>query len=127
MPEAYDEFVRIGNQLEAHYRDVQDLEFTIERGRLYMLQTRIAKRTAAAAVKIAVQMVNEGVITKQEAVERIEPAQVDQLLRATFDQGALKGATKIVNGPQRVARAPPSAAPCSTPTPPSSGSSAASR
>ncbi|HEY3164499.1 MAG TPA: pyruvate, phosphate dikinase, partial [Candidatus Limnocylindrales bacterium] len=98
MPEAYDEFVRIGNQLEAHYRDVQDLEFTIEKGRLYMLQTRIAKRTAAAAVKIAVQMVDEGVITKREAVERIEPAQVDQLLRATFDQGALKGATKIVNG-----------------------------
>src|SRR5690349_22682648 len=98
MPEAYDEFVRIGNQLEAHYRDVQDLEFTIEKGRLYMLQTRIAKRTAAAAVKIAVQMVNEGVISKQEAVERIEPAQVDQLLRATFDQGAIKGATKIVNG-----------------------------
>jgi pyruvate, orthophosphate dikinase len=98
MPEAYDEFVRIGNQLEAHYRDVQDLEFTIEKGRLYMLQTRIAKRTAAAAVKIAVQMVNEGVITKREAVERIEPAQVDQLLRATFDQDALRGATKIVNG-----------------------------
>jgi pyruvate,orthophosphate dikinase len=98
MPEAYDEFVRIGNQLEAHYRDVQDLEFTIEKGRLYMLQTRIAKRTAAAAVKIAVQMVDEGVITKREAVERIEPAQVDQLLRATFDQSAIKGATKIVNG-----------------------------
>jgi pyruvate,orthophosphate dikinase len=98
MPEAYDEFVRIGNQLETHYRDVQDLEFTIEKGRLYMLQTRIAKRTAAAAVKIAVQMVDEGVITKREAVERIEPAQVDQLLRATFDQSAIKGATKIVNG-----------------------------
>jgi pyruvate,orthophosphate dikinase len=98
MPEAYDEFVRIGNQLEAHYRDVQDLEFTIEKGRLYMLQTRVAKRTAEAAVKIAVQMVNEGVITKREAVERIEPAQVDQLLRATFDRDALKGATKIVNG-----------------------------
>jgi pyruvate,orthophosphate dikinase len=98
MPEAYDEFVRIGNQLESHYRDVQDLEFTIEKGRLYMLQTRIAKRTAAAAVKIAVQMVNEGVITRREAVERIEPAQVDQLLRATFDQKALRGATKIVNG-----------------------------
>src|SRR4051794_14035167 len=98
MPEAYDEFVRIGNQLEAHYRDVQDLEFTIEKGRLYMLQTRIAKRTAEAAVKIAVQMVDEGVITKREAVERIEPAQVDQLLRATFDRDALKGATKIVNG-----------------------------
>ena len=64
MPEAYEEFVRIGHQLEAHYRDVQDLEFTIERGKLYMLQTRIAKRTAAAAVKIAVHMVEEGVITK---------------------------------------------------------------
>jgi pyruvate,orthophosphate dikinase len=98
MPEAYDEFVRIGNQLEAHYRDVQDLEFTIEKGRLYMLQTRVAKRTAAAAVKIAVQMVNEGVITRREAVERIEPSQVDQLLRATFDPAALRGATKIVNG-----------------------------
>jgi pyruvate,orthophosphate dikinase len=98
MPEAYDEFVRIGNQLEAHYRDVQDLEFTIERGKLYMLQTRIAKRTAAAAVKIAVQMVNEGVISKQEAVERIEPAQVDQLLRAQFDQKALKSAPKVAKG-----------------------------
>jgi pyruvate, orthophosphate dikinase len=98
MPEAYDEFVRIGNQLEKHYRDVQDLEFTIERGKLYMLQTRIAKRTADAAVKIAVQMVNEGVITKREAVERIEPGQVDQLLRATFDRNALKSAKKIVNG-----------------------------
>ena len=65
MPEAYDEFVRIGQQLEAHYRNVQDLEFTIERGRLYMLQTRDAKRTAAAAVKIAVDMVNEGVISKR--------------------------------------------------------------
>src|SRR5215217_2452380 len=98
MPEAYEEFLRIGNQLEAHYRDVQDLEFTIEKGRLYMLQTRIAKRTAAAAVKIAVQMVDEGVITKREAVARIEPGQVDQLLRATFDRNALKDARKVVNG-----------------------------
>ncbi len=98
MPEAYEEFVRIGNQLEAHYRDVQDLEFTIEQGRLYMLQTRIAKRTAAAAVKIAVQMVDEGVITEREAVERIEPAQVDQLLRAQFDPNARKGATKVAKG-----------------------------
>ena len=89
MPESYDEFVRIGQLLERHYRDVQDLEFTIERGRLYMLQTRIAKRTAEAAVKIAVQMVDEGLITKQEAVERIEPAQVDQLLRRQFDRSAL--------------------------------------
>jgi pyruvate,orthophosphate dikinase len=98
MPAAYDEFVRIGNQLEAHYRDVQDLEFTIERGKLYMLQTRIAKRTAAAAVKIAVQMVNEGVISEREAVERIEPAQVDQLLRAQFDPNARKGAAKVAKG-----------------------------
>src|SRR5207344_911980 len=76
----------------------QDLEFTIERGRLYMLQTRDAKRTAAAAVKIAVDMVAEGTISKEEAVGRIEPAQVDQLLRDTFDPAALKGAKKIVNG-----------------------------
>jgi pyruvate, orthophosphate dikinase len=98
MPEAYQEFVKIGQQLETHYRDVQDLEFTIERGRLYMLQTRIAKRTAAAAVKIAVQMVEEGVITKQEAVERIEPAQVDQLLRDQFDPIARKVAKRIAKG-----------------------------
>ncbi len=98
MPEAYDEFVRIGNQLEAHYKDVQDLEFTIERGRLYMLQTRIAKRTAEAAVKIAVQMVDEGVISRREAVERIEPGQVDQLLRRQFDRNALQSSTEIVKG-----------------------------
>ncbi len=98
MPEAYEEFVRIGNQLEAHYRDVQDLEFTIERGKLYMLQTRIAKRTAAAAVKIAVQMVHEGVISERDAVERIEPAQVDQLLRAQFDPIARKVAKQIAKG-----------------------------
>jgi pyruvate,orthophosphate dikinase len=98
MPAVYDEFKRIGTQLENHYRDVQDLEFTIEKGRLFMLQTRAAKRTAAAAVKIAVDMVDEGTISKEEAVARIEPAHVDQLLRATFDDKALKGATKIVNG-----------------------------
>ena len=98
MPEVYGEFLRIGQELERHYRDVQDLEFTIERGRLYMLQTRSAKRTAAAAVRIAVDLVEEGLISKEEAVARIEPAHVDQLLRATFDQAALKGATKIVNG-----------------------------
>src|SRR5262245_4707439 len=98
MPAVYDEFKRIGKQLEGHYRDVQDLEFTIEKGRLYMLQTRAAKRTAAAAVKIAVDMVDEGTITPAEAVARIEPGHVDQLLRATFDQNALKGATKVVSG-----------------------------
>ncbi len=98
MPEVYAEFQRIGQQLESHYRDVQDLEFTIERGRLYMLQTRSAKRTAAAAVRIAADMVDEGVISKEEAIARIEPGHVDQLLRDTFDPGALKQATKIVNG-----------------------------
>jgi pyruvate, orthophosphate dikinase len=98
LPEAFAEFQRIGKRLESHYRDVQDLEFTIEKGRLYMLQTRSAKRTAAAAVRIAVDMVNDGTISKEEAVGRIEPAHVEQLLRATFDPAALKGATKIVNG-----------------------------
>jgi pyruvate,orthophosphate dikinase len=98
MPAAYDEFLKIGQQLEKHYRDVQDLEFTIERGKLYMLQTRIAKRTAAAAVKIAVQMVQEGLITEAEAVARIEPAQVDQLLRDQFDPKARKAAKRIAKG-----------------------------
>ncbi len=98
MPDAYREFREIGEKLERHYRNVQDLEFTIERGRLYMLQTRDAKRTAAAAVKIAVDMVGEGLISEAEAVARIEPAQVDQLLRATFDPKALKTAKRIVKG-----------------------------
>jgi pyruvate, orthophosphate dikinase len=98
MPGVYDEFNRIGRQLERHYRNVQDLEFTIERGRLYMLQTRDAKRTAAAAVRIATEMVDEGLISTEEAVGRIEPAQVDQLLRATFDPAALRSARRIVKG-----------------------------
>jgi pyruvate,orthophosphate dikinase len=98
MPAVYAEFKRIGQELERHYRDVQDLEFTIERGKLYMLQTRSAKRTAAAAVKIAIDMVNEGVITKQEAVGRIEPAQVDQLLRAQFEPKARQAAERIAKG-----------------------------
>jgi len=97
-PEVYADFVEIGQRLEKHYRDVQDLEFTIEKGRLYMLQTRSAKRTAAAAVRIAVDMVKDGTLSREEAVGRIEPGHVDQLLRATFDPAALKGATKIVNG-----------------------------
>ena len=98
MPEVYAEFQRIGQQLEAHYRDVQDLEFTIERGRLYMLQTRSAKRTAAAAVRIAADMVDEGTITKEEAIARIEPAHVDQLLRDQFDGAALDRAPRIAKG-----------------------------
>ncbi len=98
LPQAYREFQEIAQRLERHYRDVQDLEFTIERGRLFMLQTRTAKRTAAAAVKIAVDMVAEGIITEAEAVERIEPAQVDQLLRAQFDPKARRAAPRIAKG-----------------------------
>jgi pyruvate,orthophosphate dikinase len=98
MPEAYAQFQRIADQLERHYRNVQDLEFTIERGRLYMLQTRDAKRTAAAAVKIAVDMVAEGVISEREAVSRIEPAQVDQLLRDQFDPSARHDARRVAKG-----------------------------
>jgi pyruvate, orthophosphate dikinase len=98
MPDAYAEFQRIAQRLEQHYRDVQDLEFTIERGKLYMLQTRSAKRTAAAAVKIAVDMVADGVISEAEAVARIEPTQVDQLLRDQFDPGARRTATRIAKG-----------------------------
>ena len=98
MPEVYAEFQRIGQQLEKHYRDVQDLEFTIERGRLYMLQTRSAKRTAAAAVRIAADMVDEGTISREEAIARIEPAHVDQLLRDQFDPAGLKAAKRIAKG-----------------------------
>jgi len=86
LPAAYAEFEKIAKRLEKHYRDAQDLEFTIERGKLYMLQTRSAKRTAAAAIKIATDMVKEGLITKDEAIQRVEPAQVEQLLLPRFDQ-----------------------------------------
>jgi pyruvate,orthophosphate dikinase len=89
LPQAYRQFVEIAQRLERHYRDVQDLEFTIERGKLYMLQTRSAKRTARAAVKIAVDMVREGVIDKKEALRRVEPVHVDQLLLPRFDEKAL--------------------------------------
>jgi pyruvate, orthophosphate dikinase len=92
MPGVAEQFQQIAQRLEQHYRDVQDLEFTIERGRLYMLQTRSAKRTAAAAVKIAVDMVREGVITKEEAIQRVEPGQVVQLLLPRFDEDDIKRA-----------------------------------
>ena len=98
LPQAYEEFLRIGEQLERHYRDVQDLEFTIERGRLWMLQTRSAKRTAAAAVKIAVDMEEEGLISREEAVNRVEPSQVDQLLRPQFELEARGAAATIASG-----------------------------
>ena len=88
MPTVYREFEAIADRLEQHYRDTQDLEFTIERGTLYMLQTRSAKRTAAAAVKIAVDMAQEGLISKEEAVQRVEPDQIYQLLLPHFDGDA---------------------------------------
>jgi pyruvate,orthophosphate dikinase len=98
MPSVYAEFLAIGQKLERHYRDMQDLEFTIERGRLYMLQTRSGKRTALAAVKIAADMVDEGIISKEEALARIEPAHVDQLLRDQYDPKARTSATRIAKG-----------------------------
>jgi pyruvate,orthophosphate dikinase len=88
MPESYKQFQEIANRLERHYKDVQDLEFTIERGKLYMLQTRSGKRTGVAAVKIAVDMVNEGLIDKATAVKRVEPSALDQLLHPMIDPKA---------------------------------------
>ena len=94
LPKVYAQFDRIAKRLEKHYRDAQDLEFTIERGKLYMLQTRSAKRTARAAVKIATDMVREGLITKDEALRRVDPAQVEQLLLPRFDEKAVEKARR---------------------------------
>jgi pyruvate,orthophosphate dikinase len=88
MPQAYAELVRIYRALEKHYRDMQDLEFTVEKGRLWMLQTRAGKRTAKAALRIAVELANEKVITRDEAVTRVDPAALDQLLHPTLDPKA---------------------------------------
>ncbi|MCV3766454.1 pyruvate, phosphate dikinase [Rhizobium sp. TRM95796] len=88
MPEAYRDFVSVCHRLEAHYRDMLDLEFTIERGKLWMLQVRSGKRTAKAALKIAVDMVEEGLISAEDAVDRIDPASLDQLLHPTIDPAA---------------------------------------
>ncbi len=94
MPKMYQEFAEICDKLEAHYREMQDVEFTIEQGKLWMLQTRDGKRTARAALKIAVDMVEEGLITKEEAVLRIKPEQVDTLLHPQFDPNERKAAKK---------------------------------
>ena len=96
--EAYQDFVMYATMLEKHYKDMQDMEFTIENGKLYFLQTRNGKRTATAALQIAVDMVNEGMITEKEAVLRVEPNQLDQLLHPNFDQEKLKAATPIAKG-----------------------------
>lgn len=90
MPDAFQSFVTISDSLEKHYRDMQDLEFTIERGKLWMLQTRSGKRTAKAALKIAVEMAQDRLITKEEAVARIDPASLDQLLHPTIDPKAAR-------------------------------------
>jgi pyruvate,orthophosphate dikinase len=96
-PKVYDEFRKIARKLEKHYRDMQDLEFTIERGKLWMLQTRAGKRTARAAVRIAVEMVREGLITKAEAIQRVEPNHVVQLLMPQFDAAAKADAAQRGN------------------------------
>src|SRR5438874_5027261 len=88
MPEAFKELTRIYTQLEKHYRDMQDMEFTVEQGKLWMLQTRSGKRTAKAALRIAVELANEGLISKKDAVSRIDPASLDQLLHPTIDPSA---------------------------------------
>lgn len=98
FPEVYKEFMRISELLEKHYTDMQDMEFTVERNKLFMLQTRNGKRTAAAAVKIAVDMEQEGLIDKKTAVTRLEPAQIDQLLHPKFDEAGLKKAEPITKG-----------------------------
>ncbi len=97
MPEAYKEFMRIATLLENHYRDMQDMEFTIEDTKLYFLQTRNGKRTAPAALQIACDLVDEGKITKEEAIKRIEAKSLDQLLHPTFDTAALKAAKPVGN------------------------------
>lgn len=98
MPEAYEQFVNITSTLEAHYKDMQDIEFTIENERLYILQTRNGKRTAKAAINVAVDLVESGIITEEEAIMRIEPNQLDQLLHPNFEPAALKEAKVIAKG-----------------------------
>ena len=98
MPSVYEEFVKNANLLETYYKDMQDMEFTIENGKLFMLQTRNGKRTGAAAIKIAVDLVNEGLITKEEAVMMVDPRSLDQLLHPMFDASELKNAVSIFSG-----------------------------
>ena len=97
FPEAYDEFVKVCNILEDHYRDMQDMEFTVEHGKLYMLQCRNGKRTAPAALKIACDLVDEGMISEQQAVAMIDPRNLDTLLHPQFDPAALKKATPVAS------------------------------
>ena len=116
MPPVYSQLREITTNLEKHYRDVQDFEFTVQDGKLYMLQTRNGKRTGPAAVRIAVDMVNEKLISKEEAVLRVDPQQLDQLLPEVLDPAA-KAAARVRACRHRLA--PPWAAWCSPPMKPS--------
>ncbi len=98
MPEIYKQFIEAAHTLEQHYKDMQDIEFTIEEGKLYFLQTRNGKRTADAALRVAVELVEEGYITKKEAVMRVDPRSLDQLLHPKFDPNELKNSTPIAKG-----------------------------
>ena len=122
----YEQFAAIADRLEKHYKDMQDMEFTIENGKLYMLQTRNGKRTAAAALKVAVDLVDEGMIDEKEAVCRVDPKQLDALLHPTFDAEALKKAQVVGKG-LAASPVPPAAAWCSPPRRPRSGTSGARR
>lgn len=97
-PDVYSQFIDIAEKLENHYRDMQDMEFTIEKGKLFMLQTRNGKRTAAAALKIAVDLVSEKMATKEEAVMKVDPKQLDALLHPNFEPSALKAAAPVAKG-----------------------------
>jgi pyruvate,orthophosphate dikinase len=97
-PDVYHQLVDITSSLEKHYKDMQDFEFTVEKGKLYMLQTRNGKRTGPAAVNVAVDMVEEGLITKEQAIMRVAPSQLDQLLHPVFDSASLKTLTKLTTG-----------------------------
>jgi pyruvate,orthophosphate dikinase len=114
--EVYSELARVFDLLETHYRDMQDIEFTVERGRLFMLQTRSGKRTAKAALKIAVDMAGEGLISQEDAVLRIDPSGLDQLLHPTLDPSAPR---QVIAKGLPASPARPAALPCSMPIPPS--------
>ncbi|MGT2924583.1 pyruvate, phosphate dikinase [Streptococcus caviae] len=98
MPAIYQQFTELTQRLENHYRDMQDIEFTIERGKLYLLQTRSGKRTAKAAIQIVTDLADQGLITKEEAIMRVEPKQLEQLLHPTFDESSLKQAKVLTKG-----------------------------
>ena len=98
MPAVYEEFLKTCSMLESHYRDMQDIEFTIEKGKLYILQTRTGKRTTKAGINIAVDMVNDEIIGKEEAILRIEPSSLNQVLHKNFEENALKTGKVIANG-----------------------------